>query len=326
MFTLSELVKFRNDLIVRLQSITLADDIDENIQLLKSTITKNPGVDKSLMHDKIDHAINEYLQLKEKSLAIQQGLISEISTVNQLIDDIANNINSSNIKNISAFQITNELNHLILIRIQKYADWRFPALRLGCGYVGQYYIDSVDRSIQKNNLLSIEYSNHMVAGDPLYFCDIDPKIIESATDHFNSIYQKRIRKYTIADDDLSILPQNQFGFIFAWMQFNFWNLSTVELYLGKIFKLLCPGGSMMFSYNNSDLEESAELVDINTMQHIPKRNLIKLCEYIGFEISADYDIPNTDSFIKYISWLEIKRPGEMRAIKLCPILGQILEK
>jgi len=326
MATLKELVKFRNDLIIRSKFLTLAEPIDAVVQLIRSTIIENSNVAESPIHVKIDQMIDEYQQLKEKSFVIQNNFISEINSINQMIDSAVENINTSNTISIIAFKINADINHLILTRMQKYADWRFPALRLGCGYVGQCQDDIFNGNTQLCNLLSIEYSNELVVGDPLYFCDSGQARIDSVTEHFNDVYQKRIRKYTITDNNLSVLPQNQFGFIFAWMQFNYWDLSTIEIYLRKIFDLLRPGGSVMFSYNNSDLEESAELVERNLMRHAPKRSLIKLCESIGFEIEESYDLPNADVKIKYISWLEARRPGKLHTIKSLPVLGKILAK
>jgi len=324
--TLRELVKFRNDLITRSKLLTLDEPIDQIVQLLNITVTENSNINKLPVHDKIDHVINEFQQLKEKSSEIQRELIDEINTIDQTIDSLAKDFNTDITIDIPVFEITPDTNHLILARIQKYADWRFSALRLGCEYVGQYQIDIVDNIPQRCNLLSIEYSNQLIAGDPLYFCDRDEKLINLVTDHFNDTYKRRTRTYVININDLSVLPQNQFSFIFSWMMFNFFNLEITELYLRNVFNLLRPGGTLMFSYNNSDLEQSADLVDINLMHHTPKRILTDLCKTIGFELTAEYDVVNNDSLIKYISWLEIKRPGELHTIKLQPVMGQILGK
>jgi hypothetical protein len=326
MATLRELVKFRNDLIARSKLLTLDEPIDQITQLLNLTVIENSNINKLPVHDKIDHVINEFQQLKEKSSEIRRELIDEINTIDQTIDSLAKDFNTDITIDIPVFEITPDTNHLILARIQKYADWRFSALRLGCKYVGQYQIDIVDNIPQRCNLLSIEYSNQLITGDPLYFCDRDKKLIDSVTDHFNDTYRRRTRTYTIFNDDLSILPQNQFSFIFSWMMFNFFNLEITELYLRNIFNLLRPGGTLMFSYNNSDLEQSADLVDTNLMYHTPKRILTDLCKTIGFELTAEYDVVNNDSLIKYISWLEIRRPGELHTIKLQPVMGQILGK
>jgi hypothetical protein len=324
--TLRELVKFRNDLILRSKLLTLDDPIDQIIQLLNLTVIENPNVDKLSVHDKINQVISDFQRLKEKSSEIQRELINEINAMGQTIDSLVKDFNTDITKDILVFKITPDANHLILARIQKYADWRFSALRLGCGYVGQYQIDIVDNTAQRCNLLSIEYSNQLITGDPLYFCDPNQKSINLVTDHFNDTYKRRIRNYVINNNDLSVLPQNQFNFIFAWMQFNFFNLEITELYLRNVFNLLRSGGTLMFSYNNSDLEQSAELVDTNIMHHTPKRILTDLCKTIGFELTAEYDVINDDLLIKYISWLEVRRPGELHTIKLQPVMGQILDK
>ena len=82
----------------------------------------------------------------------------------------------------------------------------------------------------------------------------------------------------------------------------------------------------MFSYNNTDIVESARISDMEEMSFVPKRNLISLLKQIGFEIITSYDCVNNDTLITNISWLEVRRPGELHTIKLQPVMGQILDK
>ena len=51
--------------------------------------------------------------------------------------------------------------------------------------------------------------------------------------------------------------------------------------------------------------------------YMPKSILIPLCESLGYEISNDIHC-NTN-----ISWLEIKKPGELETIKAHQVLGEI---
>ena len=71
------------------------------------------------------------------------------------------------------------------------------------------------------------WTDHLVACDPLYLVDIHQDFIDSTLSHFPEAYQKRLRTYLISkhalitDNDLSVLPQNQFGFIFSWNVFDY---------------------------------------------------------------------------------------------------------
>ena len=326
----SDLVKFRNSLITKLDNLSPHESLDKSIQQLELVVTENYQIDKFLAHDKINYSIEEYQKLISQLLPIEDFAKSIIIDIDEKIDQTVAELNSKFIHqqgvSFQSFRLDPIASQLIFDKMQKYADWSYPGLRLGCRYVGQHKINFNDTVIQQDNDISIQLSNHLVANDPLYFCDFKESLITDVTQQFNTIYANRIRKYVIPDYDLSVLPQNQFGFIFSWWVFNFADLLTVENYLKSIFNLLRPGGTFMFSYNNSDLVESARLVDMNMMSHVPYRHLTKLCQEIGFKIDSQHDIPNTDTLIQTISWLEIKKPGELKTVKLKQVIGTIGQK
>lgn len=331
--TFSDLVKLRNTFEEKLVSLTFQQSIDSICNKLRLVLTENPNVDDQATTNKINKAIIEYQNLIGMSENIQDNLKLAIEDLNSRIEDLSSQINDTStynkidnkhIKDI--FQIDATAHQTIQDHIIKYADWHYPTLRLGCRNVGQYQI------IQDNNQLvvdyntSIDYSNLLVANDPLYFCDFHPELIENVTRHFNKIYSNRIRKYIIKDHNLSELPQNQFGFIFSWMFFNYVDIPTLELYLQSIINLLRPGGTLMFSYNNTDIPSSADTSEYGVMSSIPQRQLIKLIKTIGFDIISYQDIPNLDRQIKNISWIEIQKPGQLHSIKLKQVVGTIGQK
>ena len=326
----SDLVKFRNSLITKLDNLSPHESLDNSIQQLELVVTENYQIDKFLAHDKINYSIEEYQKLISQLLPIEDFAKSIITDIDKKIDQTVAELNfkidPSREVLFQCFRLDPIASQLILDKMQKYADWSYPGLRLGCRYVGQFEIETIDKIRQRDNALSIQLSNHLVANDPLYFCDFKESLIADVTQQFNKIYANRIRKYVISNHDLSALPQKQFGFIFSWWVFNFADLLTVENYLKSIFNLLRSGGTFMFSYNNSDLVESARLVDMNMMSHVPYRHLTKLCQEIGFEIDSQHDIPNTDPLIQTISWLEIKKPGELKTVKLKQVIGTIGQK
>ena len=310
---LSELVKFRNDLIDRFEKLSLGKPIGENIQQLNLIITENFDVEAFAAHDKITQALVDYQKILDQSEFVRNNLKSVIGEIDNKITELANTSDSD----AKSFIINNDTHQLIKDRIIQYAaDHRFPGLRLGCRYFGQ--LESGDR----DQNLSIEYSNLLVANDPLYFYDAEEKSIDAVTEHFNDIYKRRIRLY----QDTSQLPKQQFSFVFSWGVFNYLNLSTVESQLKLIFDLLRPGGVSMFSYNNGDIVESARLSDLEEMSFVPKRNLINLLTQIGFEIITDYDLPNNDTLITNISWMEIRRPGKLETIKIKQVMGIVGQK
>lgn len=187
---------------------------------------------------------------------------------------------------------------LIRSRVGIYVDWRYPGLEIGPG--------------------DGEWTEHLVACDPLYLADIHQEFLDSTKSRFNEVYQRRLRCYLIKDFDLSPLPQGQFGFVFCWNVFNYFPISKIRDCLSEIFKVVRPGGTLMFSYNNGHFWESAMQVENCLMSHVVKEDLVQIIEDIGYEIAASYD--ETPG----ISWFEVSRPGEKKTIKAHPVIGQII--
>lgn len=322
MDTVHNLVKFRRNLIDCLGNLSAEDSINLSVNQLEQIIIQNPEIGIFSAHDKLKLSITHYQEILPNLKNILEYNYTIISDVEEKIDTAADQLQFNFVDELSfqVFQLDVSVSQLILDSIQKYADWSYAGLRLGCRYVGQ---NTVNEHRQRDNNLSILFSNHMVSFDPLYFCDVNDTLISETTDHFNNLYKNRIRKYVSNMDELLVLPNNQFGFVFCWWVLNFCNLQSLEIYLKNVFNLLRPGGTFMFSYNNSDIFESARLVDMNFMSHVPYRHLIKICNKIGFEIINNRDIPNSDPLVQIISWVEIRKPGILNTIKLQQVLGKI---
>lgn len=323
MDTVHNLVKFRRNLIDCLGNLSAEDSINLSVNQLEQIISQNTGIEIFSAHNKLKLSIARYKEILPNLKNILEYNHTIISDIEEKIDTTASQLqlNFADELSFQVFQLDVSVSQLILDSIQKYSDWSYPGLRLGCRYVGQ---NTVNEQREKDNNLSILFSTHMVTFDPLYFCDVNDALISQTTDHFNDLYKNRIRKYVIGD--LSILPENQFGFVFCWWVLNFCNISSLEMYLKNVYNLLRPGGTFMFSYNNSDIFESARLVDMNFMSHVPYRHLIKICNKIGFEIISNRDIPNSDPLVQIISWVEIRKPGILSTIKLQQVLGKIESK
>lgn len=318
-------VKFRNSLIDRLENLSADQSINSAIKQLELVMSENTDTERFKAHDKLDQSIVLFKEVLSNLGKIQEHNFTIIEDINEKIDQIANQFRSQLAENFSfqVFQLDNTISQMVLDRMQKYVGSSYPGLRLGCRYVGQ---NEFDENRQLDNNLSILFSNQLVALDPLYFCDVDGSLISQVTDHFNKAYKNRIRKYTVVNQDLSILPTNQFGFIFCWWVFNFKTIDSIKDYLKNVYDLLRPGGTLMFSYNNSDIFESARLVDMQVMSHVPYRHLVKLCDEIGFLIDSNLDVKNSDPLIEFVSWLEIKKPGTLKTVKLQQVLGKIESK
>lgn len=195
--------------------------------------------------------------------------------------------------------ITDTTKDLVVGIVSKYVNWEYPVLEIGPG--------------------TGEWTKHLVSGEPLYLVDIHSEIFESVKERFTPEFQRRICCYCIEDPkvdaDLSRLPVGQIGFVFSWNTFNYLTLDLIDTYLGEIMRVLRPGGVAMFSYNNAERYQCAVNVDIGFMSYVPKRLLLELINKHGFEVLALQD------FDEQISWVEIKKPGQLRTIKRHSVLG-----
>lgn len=321
--TLSQLVKIKKDINDRFNAISLIDPIDDIVNTLDS-INREHG-SSQFINEKINQAIDNYKSIQEYSESEKRKLYSIIDSLDIAIKQESARINQANeyksaFNGISDrfFLVNKKVTTIIEASISKYIDFHYPGLRLGCKYVGQLVIDP---EYKLNYELSEHYSNCLVACDPLYFSDFNDDNIKKATQHFNGTYQRRIRLYS--SDDLNKLPQEQFGFIFCWMLLNYADQDSLLLYLNKIYNLLRPGGTVMFSYNNIDLEESAKIAELGLMSAVSKQELFEKIQKIGFQISNHYDLLNDDSVIQMISWAELRKPGDLHTVKLKQVLGEI---
>jgi len=310
----SELINFRDSITKRIEFLeqdTSLDNLYNNISLI---LTENADIEESIAHDKLRDILNDYNILCKKSVEIKNKLPAIINDVNNSIDQLAEKLltkqDDQPFKNYhkTEFNISDEIDLLIRSNIHQHADWHFPAMQLGCRSLAQ------------------KYTAELIANDPLYICDIDATYINESTAQFNDLYNKRIRKYIIPTHDMQMLPHNQFGFILSWMLFNFAGVDILENYLTNLIKLLRPGGTLMFSYNNGDIFDSCRLAETGGMSFIPKRKILDMCNKLGYLIVNSCDLPNTDDQVKYISWIEIQKPGELSTVKRAQAKGRILSK
>jgi SAM-dependent methyltransferase len=108
--------------------------------------------------------------------------------------------------------------------------------------------------------------------------------------------------------------------------FNYLSADKIEQYLKEVFQLLRPGGHFVFSYNNCDIEGPALAAELQVASFVTARWLVKLCDEIGYELNELHDVETGDAFTTHISWVEIKKPGNLRTVKAAQALAQIIPK
>jgi len=184
--------------------------------------------------------------------------------------------------------------------IQQYVSWQYPGLEIGPG--------------------NSQWTSLLVGCDPLYLVDRHKIFLDEAVKQFPEEYQRRLRPYLTEGINLSMLPQNQFGFVLSWNVFNYLTPDKIDLYLAEIFKVLRPGGVAMFSYNNGERVQSAKFAEIGYMSYMPKNHLMLLLQKYGFELLADKEFEET------INWVEIRKPGELHTVKSHQALARIVNR
>ena len=179
----------------------------------------------------------------------------------------------------------NETNTILRNRIKNYGDWRVPGMIIRPGR--ETFIED------------------MVPLDPLYLLDSNLDLLEPAISSFTPEYQRRLRPYAINDYDnseiLTQLPDNQFGFVFAYNYFNHKPMPIIERFLTEFYQKLRPGGSVLMTYNNCDLAHGVIRAEHVWMLYTPRRLIEQHATNLGFELVNAYDGKGD------VSWLEIGR-------------------
>tara|TARA_R110002074_G_scaffold93965_2_gene205295 strand:- start:624 stop:1589 length:966 start_codon:yes stop_codon:yes gene_type:complete len=168
-------------------------------------------------------------------------------------------------------------------------------------------------------------TKHLVHGTPLYIVEEDNEASVVNTDFFNQIMTNRIAWYEMNDADeeiLAVLPQEQIGCFVVIDYFNFKSEDIIEKYLKSIYNCLRPGGTVIFTFNNCDYPNAIDKVDEMYYCYTTGTQMKKICSSIGFEIQKLTAI-GYDELDNGISWLEIKKPGELNTIRSAQGLAEI---
>ena len=305
---LSELVDLRE----RLKSAFFLDPVLASVDNLRLNLgIASQGASEeysSMMAD----LIKDYRDIRTSILAPNERVQQIIDTINAEINAkssvfFLNNYEEElkyedpvNIRKIRVMYIPSQVQQEIESRVAQYSTWKYPALEIGCR--------------------DGEWTKFLVASDPLYLADEHQEFINATISNYAPEYQRRVRSYIIDNDEYGVLPQNQFNLVFSWNHLNYKTLESVKKILKQVYNLLRPGGVFMFSYNNGDLPAGAAYAESYFMSYIPKSMLIPVCQQLGYEVVYSQDHEPA------VSWVELKKPGELFTVKGHQALGIIKEK
>ena len=300
MSTLSELIKYKDELLKIEDKLKDLHDTSEFEKNLKSMISEYQQI------------IDEHKKIKSEEKQLIDDLKAKTkSELDNLVNYSFNDdlyYKKFSVMNIPSISIFNEsIDHLISASIIKYNDWHYPSIQINPKF--KKWIDC------------------MVTGDPLYLTYYnDLGWNNELIADYPQLYQSRLRIYQITNEDFSILPQNQFGFVLCWEIFNFLSLEKIEQHIRQVFNLLRPGGVFMFSYNNCNIHSMARVAESRDISYAQDDLLKNLCLNIGYEIIDFKDIPLKEKWYTHASWAEIRKPGVLKTVKAAQAMAQILSK
>lgn len=320
MTDLATLVEYKNSLNEIIPKLSINDIIYSKSQLIESLTSR---IDLNEYHECIDQIRSIYSDIDQKN----KGIIAEVGRIINSIDhNISNILESKNVSGdvfkestIVSLLPTNEVVRTIFNnKISNISQVRYPGLQINTRFFPP-------AEINPSNIDG--WISLMVASDPLYLIGPSIEILQESLQSFPEIYQKRVRMYEFNNKrDLSMLPQTQFNLIFCWDFFNHLPVDVIDLYLQQMMRLLRPGGTLLFTYNNCDLVTSAKLVDRNSASWCTPLLLKKIYSKHGFELIESDDIISDDVNVSHVSWAELKRPGELTTAKISQASGAVRGK
>jgi SAM-dependent methyltransferase len=199
--------------------------------------------------------------------------------------------------------MTADVQQMISNRIKSYADWKYPGLIIRPGVEA--------------------FVSDLVALDPLYIVDYSTELLQPALSGFPEEYQRRLRTYEQdprSPNVLTTLPDNQFGLCLAFNFFEFTPLEVVEQYLKSIFNKLRPGGVLAMTFNDCDRAHCVSLVEKNFCFYTPGKRVTAIAKAIGYRQMFSWTDTNN------LTWLELRKPGELSSNRGGQTLAKIVQK
>ena len=186
-------------------------------------------------------------------------------------------------------------------RINLYSDWRWPGLM----------IRPQDQSIVES----------MCSFDPFYIADFYQELLDPYIKKFNTLYQNRIRSYEIAKfvpkrKTLDVFPQEQFGFAVAYNLFDHYPLYMIKQMLTEVQKILKPGGTFLFTFNNCDLARNIQTFENGQRSYTPYRLIKPILDELRFSI---VHIQTQEH-----SWCEVRKAGTLTSIRGGQAVAKVL--
>ena len=271
----------------QVQRQNLTDDLRKDLDDVKSSLRKFQST-----VDNIKHHLADIIKKQEPALYQQSSRLYEEEMCFETNEYILNR----------RLSIDEESDLLLRSRLRNASDWRLPGMIIRPGQ------DS--------------FIEDLVPLDPLYLVDQHQDLLDPSISKFTPEYQRRLRPYVVreyhSNQLLELLPNKQFGLIFAYNYFNYKPIELVQRYLEAIFEKLRPGGVFIFTFNDCDYAHGVALAENNFMCYTPGRIVQEYAETIGYEILGKHH------GLGDLNWFELRKPGEIFSLRGGQSLARIV--
>lgn len=192
--------------------------------------------------------------------------------------------------------IESDTREQVSAKIRAFTDWKYPCLEIGPG--------------------NGTWTDNLVGSDPLYLIDIHKEYVDKTLSNFTDIFAKRIRTYFVGEMhgketfDYSELPTDQIGLIFSWAVLDFHPIEDIAIFLQQCSRILRPGGTLIFSYNDCEYLEGMRLFEKKEKTYMTKNMLVELSKKSSLDVESFHTNKNQNNF-----WVVIKKSGTLKSIK-----------
>ena len=319
---LSDLIAYRNQLLeYKVEDVAYhaRHKLSDVVHTVKNSVIQPRAFTQTIEED-LDNLVDVFNQfgvtlgglIQELDLMIEstEKTYYEDSKVRYAEESTNYNNNKAETKNSVNQHILNrqlemstDTQKMLADRIKSYIDWKYAGLIIRPG--------------------KETFINDLVGLDPLYLVDWSNDLLTPSLSNFNSEYQNRLRVYIeppTSTDVLSTMPNNQLGLCVAFNFFEYTPIEVLENYLENIFKKLRPGGTLAMTFNDCDRAHCVALTEKNFCFYTPGKRVKAVAKRIGYQQQFTWN--DTQN----LTWLELRKPGELESLKGGQTLAKILPK
>lgn len=306
MKTFEQLIELRNtfdektDIKVITEQVSQLTDDSKSLSIDLGESYHNELRKLNYSYEDLSVTLKKISSAKEKAKAIIDQQIKEyaVKFTNDLYEHRITFSRPEEVRSQRLFISSEDACNSAILSIQQYVNWQYPALEIGPN--------------------ASKWTKYLTGFEPLYLADTHNSFMTDCIQSLEPRYQEKVLSYIIKNRSLSMLPQNQFGFVFSWDFFKYVSLKGLAAYIPEVHKILRPGGTFMFGYNNADLPAAAARADRYEMSYAPKVEVASLLTGNNFIIRRCVD------FDKDTSWIEAYKPGELSSVRRHAVLGEII--